>query len=668
MQLLLITTDASDNGIRQILAQPDRVEFHVHTAESLSSAFDQLAKNNFDVILLELPLPPFAGIEAFRQVRDCAPDTPTVVASSLDDEALALEAVKAGAQDYLVKSRINASALNRVLRYAIQRHRTEEDLVRERHLLSTVMEGVPDLVCFKDTESRFTRINRAQAEALGLSDPQEAVGKTDFDYFSPAYARAAIADDQAVMRTGEPMVGRLEKSKNARGETRWLLTTKMPLRDPRGRIAGTFGISRDVTELKQAEEEREKSAKDRLLILESTREGIYGIDLQGRLTFMNRSAAAMLRCDPEEVLGKDSHNLFHHSRADGSAYAVEQCPILYVLQTGEGCHVEDEPFWRSDGSKFSVSYSAHPVKENGVIAGAVVSFDDVTERKRMDIELRHAQKLEAVGSLAAGIAHEINTPIQFVGDNTRFLQDSFSGIQALLDKYQALYRAAEAAGLDPAMLAEVKKSEQDADLEYVQAEIPKALRQAMEGVERVAKIVRAMKEFSRVDHSNEQSPADLNRAIESTLIVARNEIKYVAEVETDFGELPPVICQIGDLNQVFLNLLVNAAHAIGDVVKGSGEKGKIRVQTRLVDDIVEVSISDSGTGIPESIRGNVFDPFFTTKEVGKGTGQGLAIARAIVVEKHGGKLTFTTEVGKGTTFYLRLPVNGLPAVREALSV
>jgi signal transduction histidine kinase/CheY-like chemotaxis protein len=196
---------------------------------------------------------------------------------------------------------------------------------------------------------------------------------------------------------------------------------------------------------------------------------------------------------------------------------------------------------------------------------------------------------------------------------------------------------------------------EESDCAYLLEEIPKALTQTLDGVNRVATIVRAMKDFAHPE-TKEKAAADLNKAIQSTLIVVRNELKYVADVETDFGNLPLVLCNISDLTQVFLNLLVNAAHAIGDVVKGTGEKGKIRVRTVAEGKTVLVSIADTGCGIPEGIRSKIFDPFFTTKEVGRGTGQGLAIARSVVVERHKGTLTFESEVGKGTSFYIRLPV------------
>jgi signal transduction histidine kinase len=209
----------------------------------------------------------------------------------------------------------------------------------------------------------------------------------------------------------------------------------------------------------------------------------------------------------------------------------------------------------------------------------------------------------------------------------------------------------------------VRGVEQETDCAYLLEEIPKALAQTLEGVTRVATIVRAMKDFAHPE-SREMAAADLNRALLSTLTVARNELKYVADVETEFGHLPLVVCNIGDLNQVFLNLLVNAAHAIGESVKGTGGKGKIKVRTAAEDGAVLITISDTGCGIPEANRNKIFDPFFTTKEVGRGTGQGLAISRSVVVDRHKGALTFESEVGKGTTFFIRLPVDPERPSRE----
>jgi PAS domain S-box-containing protein len=315
-----------------------------------------------------------------------------------------------------------------------------------------------------------------------------------------------------------------------------------------------------------------------------------------------------------------------------------------------------------DGRIIEVETSSHTLGYDGHQAVLVVARD-VTARTRLEMDLRHAQKLEAVGSLAAGIAHEINTPIQFVGDNTRFLQGAFADLAKLLAKYQQLREAAANGGAELGLVEDVTKAEKAADLDFLKEEIPNALAQSLDGITRVATIVQAMKEFAHPS-SSEKAATDLNHALQSTLIVARNEIKYVADVETDFQELPLVECNGGDMNQVFLNVLVNAAHAIKDGGQVDGQKGMIGIRTHREGDQVVISISDTGCGIPENIHDKIFEPFFTTKEVGRGTGQGLAIARSIVVEKHGGSLTFDTEVGRGTTFHIRLPIGLGPERNE----
>jgi len=217
--------------------------------------------------------------------------------------------------------------------------------------------------------------------------------------------------------------------------------------------------------------------------------------------------------------------------------------------------------------------------------------------------------------------------------------------------------------VDAQLLLDLAEAREQSDVDYLRSEIPAALEQTLDGVDRVAKIVRAMKEFSHVDRHGKKVAADLNRALESTLIVARNELKYVADVVTEFGAIPTVVCDLGDMNQVFLNLLVNAAHAVADVVQNTGKKGEIRVRTWEEDQHVVIAVGDTGAGIPENIRHRIFDPFFTTKEVGRGTGQGLTIARK-VVDRHSGSLTFETEEGKGTTFFVRLPRSSAQSLQQ----
>jgi two-component system, NtrC family, sensor kinase len=281
---------------------------------------------------------------------------------------------------------------------------------------------------------------------------------------------------------------------------------------------------------------------------------------------------------------------------------------------------------------------------------------DITELRRLGRELAASQKLESVGRLAAGVAHEINTPVQFVSDNVQFVRTSMTDICAVIHAYRDLKDAAQSSGDVAAAVRLVEDAEKAADLDYILKNAPQALDSSIDGLERIATIVRSMKEFAHPDQT-EKTMADLNQAIRSTLVIAHNEYKYVAELATEFDDLPSIPCFLGEINQVVLNLLVNASHAISDVVKDSGKRGKINVRTRLDGNEVEISISDTGTGIPESARNKIFDPFFTTKEIGKGTGQGLAIAHSVIVKKHGGTLRFETACGKGTTFFIRLPIH-----------
>jgi signal transduction histidine kinase len=281
---------------------------------------------------------------------------------------------------------------------------------------------------------------------------------------------------------------------------------------------------------------------------------------------------------------------------------------------------------------------------------------EVEARAHAELELRQAQKLESVGRLAAGIAHEINTPVQFVGDNLQFTNASTADLVALVAVYRDAFRAI-AGGADVAELAPVlAEAEERCDLAYVTEHLPEALGQSETGIERITAIVRSVKDFAHPDRG-EVKLVDINAAVQSTLTLARFEYKDVADVVTELGALPLVACNGGEINQVILNLVVNAAHAIGDGIAAGRPRGRIVVTTRPVDDGAIVQIRDTGVGIPPAIHDRIFDPFFTTKEIGRGTGQGLAIAHA-VIRKHGGTITFASEVGVGTTFTIRLPVRG----------
>jgi signal transduction histidine kinase len=259
-----------------------------------------------------------------------------------------------------------------------------------------------------------------------------------------------------------------------------------------------------------------------------------------------------------------------------------------------------------------------------------------------------AEKLAAVGQLAAGVAHEINTPMQYVGDNVHFAREAFVDLLALLEEY----RSACADHMAPAVLEQLRAAEEARDLAFLREQLPKSLAQAAEGVGRVTEIVRSLKAFARPG-SDVKTACDVNRCLLDTISVARSEFKDVADLATDFGSIPSVVGYPGELNQVFLNLLVNAAHAIGHHVDHG--RGAISIKTFLRSGRVVIAVQDNGCGMAPEVRDRIFEPFFTTKEVGKGTGLGLSIAKTIVVDRHGGTLSCESEVGRGTLFSVELP-------------
>jgi signal transduction histidine kinase len=389
-------------------------------------------------------------------------------------------------------------------------------------------------------------------------------------------------------------------------------------------------------------EQQRRMAADLRALIEGLSLGVV-VTRADRILFSNLAARNCL-CwsDPNAYLGREfSQFVPQASRArlgeqpDG-AEALIRFGELQVV-TGDGTSIAAEL------QSVGIEFDGLPAR--------LFSIRDVTEVHRMEQDLRQAQRLEAIGRLAAGIAHEINTPIQFIGDNAQFLAQVVADMSTYVGYCEQLSQ--DGAYEEQQRKLEARKDE--LDISFVQEESPKAAQNILEGVSRVAKIVAAMKGFAHPG-SAEKTLSDMNRALETTIVVATNEWKNLAKVVCEFGDIPSVPCHLGELNQVFLNLLVNAAHAIGSCGNQDGRMGVITVRTYVESGMAVVAIADDGAGIPSAIRDRIFDPFFTTKEVGRGTGQGLALARRVVVEQHHGQIDFTSELGKGTTFFVRLPL------------
>ncbi len=380
---------------------------------------------------------------------------------------------------------------------------------------------------------------------------------------------------------------------------------------------------------------------------------VFVFDSDGMIEAVNEATLSMLEYSQDELVGHPVATIFepnHVPRFADITSTVARSEMICRSKTGISIPV-----------LFCTRLLIGPDRTP---RGAICVALDIRDRKALEVELTHAQKLESVGRLAAGIAHEINTPVQFISDSVHFVSDAMGDVLKLVHQYRTVCQLLST-GADPQQaLAQAKETEETADLTYLEEHLPKAIERALDGLNRVAVIVRSMKEFAHPDQ-REMSPVNLNQAISSTVTIAKNEHKYVADVVLELDNIPLVVCFGGDMNQVFLNLIVNAAHAISDINKDTNKRGTITIRTVRDGAFVVISIQDTGGGIPEHVRARIFDPFFTTKEVGRGTGQGLSIARRVVHEKHAGQLSFETELGKGTTFYIRLPIEGTVQQRVA---
>lgn len=387
------------------------------------------------------------------------------------------------------------------------------------------------------------------------------------------------------------------------------------------------------------------------LVLKSISSALICLDATGVVDKWNAAAEALFGVAAGDVLGRNWRDCRLPSKNPNLTRRIEQ---LVCARRGE--RLENVVVLPADGDERVLSIKVNPIWDGHSFAGMLLLADDRTQAVKLELNLRQAQKLESVGRLAAGMAHEINTPMQYVADNTRFLRGAFEDLTGILDQCARLTCAVESDQPVESLLKELDASLARADMAFLNEEITSSLDQSLEGINRVQTIVRTMKEFAHPGGAG-RTLVSLNDAVSTTVKVARSEWKPVADVELELDPAcPQLLCVLGELNQALLNLIVNAAQAIADVVHdGANGKGVIRIATGSDGETAEIRISDTGGGIPAEVRSRIFDPFFTTKEVGKGTGQGLAIARSVIVERHGGSIDVETEVGRGTTFVLRLP-------------
>jgi PAS domain S-box-containing protein len=592
---------------------------------------------------------PFEGAQIFRRVG-----AQNSVASPEPAHELSFYRSKSAALEEIGKAYDSI-----VIQQSEHLERTVADLARNTKALQsseaqirTIMEHAGDGIITINEQGMIESYNAAAEKTFGHR-AEEAIGKNVALLMPEPYRREHDSYLQRYLTTGQRRI--IGESREVQGRHKDGSALMLELHVSEVRVGNRIlftGLLRDIAARKKNEERVTALGR----ILDDTNNEIY-IFKADSLHFVqaNRAARANLGYTLEELqelTPLDLETDFTPATFDELLAPLRTVAMDSIRFTTTHC--------RKDGTTYPVEvHLQRSTFESWPVFVALIL--DISERlaakeelEKAQAELMQSEKLATVGQLAAGIAHEINTPIQFIGDNVHACSQMFETLVGLLTEYRGFDRLLDHDDRFKEKLKKIRDAEEQTDIEFILADAPVAFTQTLQGVERVSKIVQAMKNFSHAGHGVQKELFDLNAALDDTLTIANNQLKHVAEVTTDFGEIPQIEGSAGELNQVFLNLLINASHAIQD--RNANTFGAIRIQTRRLGDEVVVTISDTGCGIPESIRQKIYDPFFTTKEVGRGSGQGLAIARSIIVDGHGGQIDCESKVGEGATFYVRLPL------------
>ncbi len=409
-------------------------------------------------------------------------------------------------------------------------------------------------------------------------------------------------------------------------------------------------IIRNIEERKKNEQKLKQLNYQNEQLIKSLASVLIVTDSDEKVIRWNTVAESTFGIPSGDVIGKPFTNTGIQWNWEKVFEAIGSCRVEKSIQ-----HLADLNYTGNNGKTgfLNLSFSPYPI-DNSQYPGFIILGQDITDRKIMESQLVQNQKLESIGQLAAGIAHEINSPTQFVTDNVYFLNETFKDMKPVFDLLFDIIGNRESRMED--IRERLTEIVEDIDLSYLLEEVPQAFKQTLEGLERVSSIVKAMKQFSHPG-TKEKQLYSVNEAIRTTAMVSKNEWKYVAELSLELEEhLPAVNLLVDEFNQVILNMIVNAAHAIAERQdENTTEKGKITISTKDDGRHVRIDVRDTGKGIPGEIINRVFDPFFTTKEIGKGTGQGLAISHDIIVNKHQGFIEVQSTPGEGTMFTIRLP-------------
>lgn len=647
------------------LSKSSHYHFDIQHRDSLDEALKTIGERDYDVVLLNYNLPDSSGIETFSAVFNAAANKPIVLLAEDDDDAIVSEALGQGAQACLSKKKIAPDVLENTILFSIQNKLSYETLKRQEERLELAVKGSDIGLWDWDIASDVVWLSGKWGAAAEFKNG-ECVKQYDawLDGIHPNDKRAVSTAIKYHLQAKVPF--RVEcRIMHDEGKYRWSQILGQAVWGADKKAIRMSGSISDIHMRKQMEEDLISSEERFALAVKGASVGIWDWDITNDNLHLSEQLKRILGLQGEPF--SQTVSFFEKQLHDDDRDRVvkklnahlrkkKSFDVEFKIKCGDGgfvwVHCKGQALWDDDG---------HPVRMAGSLADISERKQAEEREKKLELNLRQSQKLEAVGQLAAGIAHEINTPAQYIGDNVNYFKSALDDIKGIVDLYgRLLVEAKSGKEVSKGVISDVEEAAEEADLDYLMEDLPEAIDSALDGVSRISSIVKAMKEFSHPGTSKKEF-TDINRCIKNTVVVSHSEWKYVAELQTELAsDLPNVYCLQGEMNQVFLNMIVNAAHAIAGDTGGASEGaelGLIKISTVKNGDFCEIKITDNGQGMPPEVKERIFDPFYTTKEVGKGTGQGLAIAYSVVVDKHQGAISVDSEEGVGTTFTISVPIH-----------
>lgn len=570
--------------------------------------------------------------------------------------------------DYLRDAKGNVIGGIEIFEDLSERRKLEDALRESERRFQDIALCSADFIWEVDERARYTFVAGRVEEILGYS-PEELIGVTPYQLMPKEEAERIKKIFRRLAANKEPVVDLENWNLTKDGRKVLLLTNGVPILDEKGRLLGYRGVDKDITERKRMEQALREAEERYRTVVENSPSGIFVLQ-DGVLEFVNDQFAKIYGCSKGHLLGRPFKDLLHpEERASFDEIVQKILDSNRVIRRLELRGVKPE------GETIILGMTLLPFDygDQRALLGHVA---DITKRRQIEKELRESnrklqkalddlkrmqsrliqqEKMASIGQLAAGVAHEMNNPLGFVLSNFETLREYVEDFAKLLTTYHDTFQNLKAGQvLKEDQLKRLEDLERELDLNFILEDLGHLFQETEEGLKRLKEIIQNLRQFSRVDQVGEYSEYNINDGIRSALVITKNEYKYHAEVETDLGDIPDIYCHPGQINEVFMNIIVNAAQAIKS--QNREDKGKIFIKTYSDENYVYCVISDDGPGIPKDIQSKIFDPFFTTKEVGKGTGLGLSISYDIVVNKHKGEISVESEVGKGTTFTIKLPI------------